>query len=495
MRHGGQILIQQLKIQDCQRVFCVPGKYLTAALDGLYDNAKIQTITCRQELGAVLMAQALGKLCMTPGICFVSGATGVLNAANGVHLANQASTPLILFVGLPSDELLDRQAIQCIDLKSLFQDQAKLVEVIYDIKKIPEHISRAYNAALSGRPGPVVIGLPQNVLEDRGYVEDCKSANPAQAAPSLKDIGVFRKMLHSANRPIMIVGGPGWSNENSQKVLQFSEDFEIPVATAFGCNDYIDNQHKNYVGNLGVEFNPLLQKRINGSDLVIALGTSLDDITTSNYTLLKVPNPSQQLIHIHPAPDKTGRVYHADLAITATNTCFCDLLSEIGHLENIHWAAWTQSAHKDYLEFLKPVTSVGEVKLEYIVWVLTELLPKNSLITNGLGSSTHWLHRYFQYKSFGTQLSPMSGIQGYGLPAAISAKLEKPDLPVVAFVGDGCFMSTCAEMATAMQYGLRIIIIVVNNRMYGGARKQQETNYPGRVLGTSLTNPSFYTTR
>lgn len=491
MRHGGLILIHQLKKLGCKRVFCVPGESYLAVLDALYDVGQVQTITCRHESGAAIMAQAQGKLLNEPGICFVTRGPGATNAAIGLHIAQQDSTPMILFVGLPAREMRDREAFQEFDLKGVFGTIAKDVTVIDKADRIPEFVSRAYHCALSGRPGPVVVGLPEDMLHDRSHTADVRPISVARSAPAVTDMDRVLKMLISANRPLMLAGGPGWTQATSQHVMAFAEKFDIPVATSFRAQDYIDNRHSHYVGDVGIGVNPVLAEAISEADMLLALGPRLGEMTTSGYSLIEAPQATQRLLHVHPSADELGRVYQSDLNIAATSEHFAEALTHLKAPKTIHWSDWREQLHKSYSSYIKPIDTPGDVKLEYIVNVMNELLPEDAIIANGAGNYTAWLHRYFQYKRYGTQLAPTAGAMGYGLPAAISAKLSFPDRTVICWAGDGCFLMTGQEIATAVHYGLPIVIIVVNNRMYGTIRMHQEKNYPGRVLGTSLTNPNF----
>ncbi|MEM7620081.1 MAG: thiamine pyrophosphate-binding protein [Pseudomonadota bacterium] len=491
MRHGGLILIHQLKVQGCQRVFCVPGESYLAVLDALYDVGQIQTITCRHESGAAMMAQAYGKLHHQPGVCFVTRGPGASNAAIGLHIAQQDSTPMLLFVGMPARAMRDRETFQEFDLKGVFGTIAKDVIIIDEAVRIPELIARAYHISVAGRPGPVVIGLPEDMLRDRSHTADCTKVKPVKSAPSRSDMIDFQKRLESANRPLMIVGGPNWSQEIAENLMTVAEQFNVPVVTSFRSQDYIDNRHPNFAGDVGIAINPKLAECIAEADLIIAFGSRLGEITTQGYTLIQAPQSSQSLIHIHSDPNELGKVYQADLSIVSDPEHFASALGQLKKPQRNHWPEWCKKICGHYKTYIKPVTTPGDVKMEYIINVLNDVLPENAIVTNGAGNYTAWLHRYFQYKRYGTQLAPRAGAMGYGLPAAICAKLSYPDNVVVCLAGDGCFMMTAQELATAVHYGVPVIVLVVNNRMYGTIRMHQEKSYPGRVLGTSLTNPDF----
>ena len=491
MRHGGRILIDQLETQGVTAAFTVPGESFLAALDGLYDSNRIRTIICRQEGGAAMMAEAWGKITGRPGICFVTRGPGAANAMSGLHVAQQDSTPMILFVGLPSQGYEDREAFQEIDAKRLFTSFVKWAAVIRAANRIPEYVSRAFHVASSGRPGPVVLGLPEDMLSAAAEAKDAKPARLGEPAPTDADMRRLIEMLAKAERPLMIVGGPGWSTAVQKKIEAFADRCDLPVAAAFRCQDYFDNRHHCYVGHAGIGIDPKLAAAVRSADLLIVVGARLGEMTTSGYTLVEVPNPSQRLVHVHPGGDELGTVYRADLPIVATAPGFAAMLDGITPPSTLPWR-WNRSELRNaYEASIKPIPTPGSVQLAEVIRIVSETLPENGIVTNGAGNYTAFLHRYFQYKGYRTQLAPTSGSMGYGLPAAIAAKLAQPARPVVAFAGDGCFMMTCQELATAVQHGLAIVIIIANNGMYGTIRMHQEKQYPGRVIGTSLINPDF----
>jgi acetolactate synthase-1/2/3 large subunit len=491
MRHGGRILIDQLETQGVTAAFTVPGESFLAALDGLYDSNRIRTIICRQEGGAAMMAEAWGKITGRPGICFVTRGPGAANAMSGLHVAQQDSTPMILFVGLPSQGYEDREAFQEIDTKRLFTSFVKWAAVIRAKNRIPEYVSRAFHVASSGRPGPVVLGLPEDMLSAAAEAKDAKPARLGEPAPTDADMRRLIEMLAKAERPLMIVGGPGWSTAVQKKIEAFADRCDLPVAAAFRCQDYFDNRHHCYVGHAGIGIDPKLAAAVRSADLLIVVGARLGEMTTSGYTLVEVPNPSQRLVHVHPGGDELGTVYRADLPIVATAPGFAAMLDGITPPSTLPWR-WNRSELRNaYEASIKPIPTPGSVQLAEVIRIVSETLPENGIVTNGAGNYTAFLHRYFQYKGYRTQLAPTSGSMGYGLPAAIAAKLAQPARPVVAFAGDGCFMMTCQELATAVQHGLAIVIIIANNGMYGTIRMHQEKQYPGRVIGTSLINPDF----
>jgi acetolactate synthase I/II/III large subunit len=491
MRHGGKILADQLDIQGVRTAFTVPGESFLAALDGLYDSHGIQTVICRQEGGASMMAEAWGKATGKPGICFVTRGPGAANAMSGLHIADQDSTPMILFLGLPASDTEDREAFQEIETKQLFSSYVKWVGVIRDTARIPEYVSRAFHVAQSGRPGPVVLGLPEDMLAAAADVPDAKPAVIAAPTPQADDIAHLQAILGQAERPLMIVGGPGWSDDVRHKIETFTARFGLPVAASFRCQDYIDNRHANYVGHAGVGMDPSLAKTIKDADTLVVVGARLGEATTAGYTLLDIPNPRQRLVHVHPSADELGSVYRAELPINASATTFAAALETIQSPAEVRWSEWTSEARAAYEKTTAPIELPGPVQYQEILRGLSQSLPEEALICNGAGNYAAFVHKYFQYKGYKTQLAPTSGSMGYGVPAAVAAKLANPDKPVIAFAGDGCFMMTCQELATAMQCEAPIIIIVVNNGMYGTIRMHQEREYPGRVVGTRLVNPDF----
>jgi acetolactate synthase I/II/III large subunit len=491
MRHGGKILIDQLEAQGASSAFTVPGESFLAALDGLHDSNRIKTIICRQEGGASMMAEAWGKITGEPGVCFVTRGPGLANAMSGLHVAQQDSTPMLLFVGLPEAGVEDRDAFQEIETKSLLGSFVKWAAVIRQTERIPEYVSHAYHLARSGRPGPVVLGLPEDMLAADCAVSDAEPANMRDCRPAPEDVAELQRLLAGAARPLLIAGGPGWSRAAKAGLETFADRFHLPVACAFRYQDYVDNRHRCYVGCAGIGIEPTLGKAIKEADLLIVIGARLGEMTTGGYALLKIPNPSQRLVHVHPSPDELGSVYRADLPITSSTARFAEALSRLEPAGEVPWASHTQTLRAAYRNFLKPISMPGSVKLADVVRTASELLPEDAFITNGAGNYAAFVHRYFEYKGYRSQLAPTSGSMGYGLPAAIAAKIAEPGRVVVNFQGDGCFLMTGQELATAVQYGLAIVTIVANNGMYGTIRMHQEREYPRRVVGTTLINPDF----
>ncbi len=489
-RHGGQILVDQLKIQGVERVFCVPGESYLAALDGLYESG-VDVVVCRQEGGAAMMAEADGKLSGRPGICFVTRAPGATNASAGVHIADQDSTPMILFVGQVGRSMVDREAFQEVDYRKMFGDLAKWVAQIESIDRIPEYISHAFHIATSGRPGPVVLALPEDVLSSSASVEDARPAVPVVSRADDEDAGEIAAALAEAERPLVIVGGGGWTRGAGEDLAEFAARYNLPVTASFRCQDYMDNRLANYAGDVGIGINPALAKRVKESDLLIVLGSRLGEMTTSGYSLIDIPNPRQKLIHAYAGSDELGRVYRPDIAINASMPSLVAKLNRLPAPNDMRWAEWTAGARADYEAWVEPEETPGDVKMEQVVCHLRDVLPDDAIVANGAGNYTAWVHRYYRYRKYRTGLSPTSGSMGYGFPAAVAAKLAYPDRTVVCFAGDGCFMMHGQELATAVQHGANVVTIIVNNGIYGTIRMHQERHYPGRVSGTELRNPDF----
>jgi acetolactate synthase-1/2/3 large subunit len=491
MRHGGKILIDQLEIQGASTAFTVPGESFLAALDGLHDSNRIKTIICRQEGGASMMAEAWGKITGEPGVLFVTRGPGAANAMSGLHVAQQDSTPMLAFVGMPSREHEDREAFQEIEVKGLFSSFVKWAAVIRDTRRIPEYVSHALHVARSGRPGPVVLGLPEDMLSSDCDVGDAKPASIAEPHPGSGDMGALADRLAKAARPLMIIGGPGWSADIQRAVQAFAERFDLPVAAAFRYQDYFDNRHRCYVGCAGIGLDAKLAAAIREADLLIVVGARLGEMTTSGYELIDIPDPAQFLVHVHPSPDELGSVYRADLPIAASASAFAEALGRLEPPARIAWAGRRAELRSAYEQTLKPIPLPGAVKMAEVMRTVSEMLPQDGIVTNGAGNFAAFVHRYFQYKGYRTCLAPTSGSMGYGLPAAIAAKLAHPTRAVVSVQGDGDFLMTGQELATAAQYGLPIITIIANNGMYGTIRAHQERQYPRRVVGTTLVNPDF----
>ncbi len=491
-RSGGQLLVDQLKLHGTDLVFCVPGESFLAVLDALYDvRNEIRLIVCRQEGGAAYMADAYGKLTGRPGVCFVTRGPGASNACAGVHTAYQDSTPMILFVGQVARSHHERQAFQEVDLRRMYGQLAKWVAEIEEARRIPEFVARAFTVATSGRPGPVVLALPEDMLRERAVVSDVAPYKAVQAHPGASDLARMRQMLAGAQRPIMILGGTTWNSQAVADIKVFAENNHLPVATTFRRQDRFDNLHPCYAGDLGISPNPKLAARIKQADLVIAVGTRLGEAATDSYKLLAVPRPAQKLIHAYMEADELGRVYQADLPINAGMQQFAAAVRALKPVDASVWAAETHIAHHEYLEYSRPVPNAGRLQLAEIIALLRQKLPPETIVCNGAGNYSGWVHRFWQFREYPTQLAPTSGSMGYGVPAAVAAASLYPERPVLSFSGDGCFLMNGQEIATAIQYGLKPIFFVVNNGMYGTIRMHQEINYPSRIIGTMLTNPDF----
>ena len=493
-RSGGRILIDALVAHGTDTVFSVPGESFLAALDALYEvREKIQLVTCRQEGGAAHMAEAYGKLTGKPGVCFVTRGPGSTNASIGVHTASQDATPLILFVGQVARDSVGREAWQEIDYRHMFGHIAKWVAQIESAERIPEMMHRAFHVAQSGRPGPVILALPEDMLEDLVSVADCPPSRPSMAAPQPEDMVTLQQALARAQRPLLVVGGGGWTPEASRNLTAFATQQQLPVVAGFRRQDLMDNLHENYAGEAGLGMNPRLAQRISDADLILAVGARLGENTTRGYTLLGLPEvQGKTLIHVHPDPNEGGHVYRADLAICTSMPAFASAAAALTPApENAGRQAWLHAARQDYIDSLVPTTMPGPVDLGEVMRVLRETIAPDSIISNGAGNYTLWVQRFYPYRGMRTQLAPTSGTMGYGLPAAIAAKIVHPDRTAVCFAGDGCFLMSGQELATAVQHGANVLVIVVNNGIYGSIRMHQERHYPGHAHGTDLTNPDF----
>jgi acetolactate synthase-1/2/3 large subunit len=491
-RTGGQILIDQLIVHGADHLFCVPGESYLAALDAMHD-ASIEVTVCRQEGGAAMMAEAYGKLTGRPGICFVTRGPGATNASPGVHIARQDSTPLILFVGQIARWMREREAFQEIDYRAFFGSIAKWVTDVEDAARLPELVSRAFHIAASGRPGPVVIALPEDMLKDEISVRDAPPYEPVEAHPSLAQIARLQKLLAAAERPIAILGGSRWSAQAVQRFTRFAERLSLPVATSFRRQMLFASEHPCYAGDLGIGPNPKLVARIKQSDLILLIGGRLSEMPSQSYALLEIPAPRQQLVHVHPDADELGKVYHPHLAINASPIGFSAALEMVQPPSRIVWADHTRNAHTELIAWIDPATvnPPGAFQMTKAIGHLRATLPGDTIICNGAGNFTVWAHRFWPFNHFGTQLAPTSGSMGYGIPAAVGAKRVFPDRTVVAFTGDGDFLMNGQEFATAVQYDLPILVILLDNGMYGTIRMHQEREYPGRISATMLKNPDF----
>jgi len=490
-RTGGRILVDQLRIQGCDRIFTVPGESFLAVLDALHDVPEIETIVCRQEGGVAYMADADGKMTGRPGIAFVTRGPGATNASAGVHVAFQDSTPMILFIGDVARGDRGREAFQEIDFPAFFAPVAKWAARIEDAARIPEYVARAWRVATAGRPGPVVLALPEDMLRDEVEVADRPCVPPLAEAPDPGAVQALFELLKQAASPVAIVGGADWSPRAAHHFANFAFRYGIPVAAAFRRQDSIDNKCGVYAGQLGYGPNPRLQQRIGEADLILAVGPRLGEATTDEYTLITPDHPDQTLVHVHPDPNELGRVYHADLPICADMGEFAEMIDEWIDPDLVRFSCG-EEAHKEWLDWSDPKPRKG-VKLDLgpCVAAMREKLPHNTIVCNGAGNFSGWWHRYWRYSEIPTQLAPTSGTMGYGVPASVAAALRFKDRPVACIAGDGDFLMNGQELATAAQYGADILIVLVDNGSYGTIRMHQEREYPKRTSGTELRNPDF----
>ena len=489
---GARLLVETLVANGVDRAFCVPGESYLAVLDAMVDAPGIDLVICRQEGGAAIMADADGKMTGKPGICFVTRGPGATNASAGVHIAFQDSTPMILFIGQVARHQVEREAFQEIDYRRMFGQMAKWVAQIEDPARVPEYVSHAFHTAMSGRPGPVVLALPEDMLTEE-VMEQVAIPGPAhivQAHPGPDAMAQLRAMMETAERPLMILGGGSWTEQASQDIRAFAEANNLPTSVSFRRQDLLSNEHPLYAGDVGIGINPKLAERVRTSDLILAVGPRLGEMTTGGYSLFDIPVPKQRLVHVHPGAEELGRVYRAELAMNSGMPGFAAAAKAMAPVTG-RWDNWAGTAHDEYLAWTEPPETPGDVQMgEVIAWLRDELAA-DAMICNGAGNYTAWVHRFYRYRGYATQLAPTSGSMGYGVPAAVAAKLRHPGRDVVCFAGDGCFLMTGQEMATAKQYGANVIFIVVNNGMYGTIRMHQEREYPSRVSGTQLVNPDF----
>ena len=491
LRTGGQILVDCLRLHGVDMVFCVPGESYLATLDAFHDvHDSIRLIACRQEGGAANMAEAWGKMTGRPGIAFATRGPGAANASIGLHTARQDSTPLILFVGQVARGMTEREAFQEVDFRRMFGQMTKWVAQIDDPARIPEMVGRAFQTATSGRPGPVVLALPEDMQTERAGAADGAPFRPVQAHPGAGDMDRLRDMLDVARRPLLLVGGGGWSAGACDDLQAFAEAFDLPVAAAFRRQDLFDNRRPNYAGVVGLGIDPKLKARLDETDLLVAVGPQLGEIVSGGYAYFTFPKPRQRFVHVAAGVGELGKVYQADLAINAGMAEFCAAARALSPSRG-DWAEWTKSARADYLAFSTAGGMPGAVNYSAIIAWLSDTLPENAVIANGAGNFSIWVHRFFRYKRYGTQLAPQSGAMGYGVPAGVAAGIRHPDRIVVSVSGDGCFLMNGQELATAAQQNVAVVFIVVNNGIYGTIRMHQERHYPGRPSGTDLANPDF----
>ncbi|WP_169546381.1 thiamine pyrophosphate-binding protein [Sneathiella aquimaris] len=489
MKTGGQIIVDCLEAQGVERVFCVPGESYLAVLDALHDS-QIDTVVARQEGGAAMMAEADGKLTGRPGICFVTRGPGATNATSGVHVAKQDSTPMILLVGQIGRRMRGREAFQEVDYRQTFGDLAKWVEEIDHVDRIPEILSHAYHVAMSGRPGPVVLALPEDMLTEQADVTAGPYVEVAEPAPMEQSLVAIETLLSEAENPLLIVGGSRWNEEAVAGLTTFSENWGLPVACSFRRQQLFDHLHPHYAGDVGLGINPALKSRIAESDLVLLLGARFSENPSQGFSLFGIPKPNQKLIHILSGAEELGRIYVPDVAVNATPGTFLSAMNARPAVKTANQTA--EAAHKAYRNWTDSLPqTVGDAQMGHVMEVLRDMLPSDAIMTNGAGNFAIWLHRFWRFRQYGTQLAPTSGSMGYGLPAAVAGKLRYPEREVVCLAGDGCFQMTMQEFGTAVQFGAKIIVLLIDNGVYGTIRMHQEREYPARISATDLQNPDF----
>ncbi|HME30268.1 MAG TPA: thiamine pyrophosphate-binding protein [Pseudolabrys sp.] len=490
-RTGGKILVDQLSIQGVQHAFCVPGESYLAALDAFY-GSDIKLTVCRHESTAAMMAEAVGKVTGRPGICFVTRGPGATNSSAGIHIARQDSSPMIVFVGQVSREMRDREAFQELDYRAVFGSIAKWATEVDDPARIPEIVSRAFHTACNGRPGPVVVALPEDMLRERVSVPDAAAFSGVEIWPGAADMSELQDLLEAAKRPIALIGGSRWSEQATAAFMQFAERFALPVATTFRRGHLFDAAHRCYAGDFGIGPNPKLLARVKGADLVLLIGSRFSEMPSQSYSVLDIPEPQIKLVHVHPGAEELGRVYRPQLAINASPIAFCAALNTLQPPKAIAWRGECDVAHADYLAWSEEATPVpGAVNLgEIMVW-LRENLPPDAIVTQGAGNFSGWVHRFYRVRKFGGLVGATSGSMGYGLPAALAMQTLFLDRIVVCVSGDGDFLMTGQDFATAVQYELPVIVLLADNGIYGTIRMHQERDYPGRVIATDLRNPDF----
>ena len=491
MRSAAELLVDQLVVNGVRHAFCVPGESYLAVLDAFHDRDLAVTV-CRQEGGAAIMAEALGKATGRPGICFVTRGPGATNASAGIHIAHQDSTPMIMFVGQVARRMRGREAFQELDYRAVFGSMTKWATEIDDPARVPEIVSRAFHVAANGRPGPVVVALPEDMLTERVAVADAPPYQPIEASPSRDEMDAFTALLVESERPIFLIGGSRWTEAGCAAIARFAERFAVPVATTFRRAHLFRALHPNYAGDLGIGANPKLIARVKASDLVVLVGGRLSEMQSQGYTLIDIPVPQMTFVHVHPGVEELGRVYRPHLAINATPASFATAAAALDPPGRPRWDGAAMAAHDDYLAFSEKPTDVpGGVNLGAILVWLRDYLSDDARVCNGAGNYAAWVHRYYRHRKFATQFAPTAGSMGYGVPAAVGVKRLFPDRTVVAFSGDGDFLMSGQDFATAVQFDAPIIVIIADNGLYGTIRMHQERHYPGRISGTQLRNPDF----
>lgn len=490
-RTAAQVLVDQLVANGVEHIFCVPGESYLPVLDALHDSAVSVTV-CRQEGGAAMMADAVGKATGRPGICFVTRGPGATNASAGIHIARQDSTPLIMFVGQVGRQTREREAFQELDYRAVFGSMAKWTTEIDDPRRVPEIVSRAYYTATSGRPGPVVIGLPRDMLNERVEVSDAPAWEVVETSPGETEMAKLHELLAQSQRPIFILGGSRWSEDSCATFQQLATRFDVPVATSYRRLPLFDPLHACYAGDLGIGPNPKLIAYIKAADLVVAVGGRLGEIASQGYSLFDIPGPATSLVHVHPGAEELGRVYRPQLAIHATPIRFSAALARLDPPARMTWRETTRALHADYLAWTQmPTEQPGRVNLGAIMVWLRDNLPLDTILCNGAGNYAAWIHRFYRFRKFATHIAPTSASMGYGMPAAVAMQRLHPERLVISVNGDGDFLMNGQEFATAVQYDLPIVVIICDNASYGTIRMYQEREYPGRVMATDLRNPDF----
>jgi acetolactate synthase-1/2/3 large subunit len=491
MKTGGQLIVEALEANGADRVFCVPGESYLAVLDALHDSS-IRTIVCRQEGGAAMMADCQGRLTGRPGICFVTRGPGATNASAGVHIAMQDSIPMILFIGQIGSHAKYREAFQEVDYHAFFGDIAKWVVEIDDAARIPELVTRAFAVATSGRPGPVIVSLPEDMLVSEVEAPAALPFTSVETRPGDAELDELEKLLGEAKRPFVILGGTRWSDEAVARMQRISKNWALPVGVSFRRQMLFDHLHENYAGDVGIGLNPKLANAIKQADLILLVGGRFGEMPSSDYTLMKSPYPDQKLVHVHVDANELGRVYRPTLAINASSAAFVEAFSGRRPKAAPVWTDETKQRHADYLAWSTPPrTGPGAVQMGPIMDYLEGELPEDAIICNGAGNFATWMHRFHRFRRYNTQAAPTSGSMGYGVPAGVGAKSLFPEREVIVWAGDGDFLMHGQEFATAVQYDLPVIVVILNNGIYGTIRMHQERDYPGRVSGTSLKNPDF----
>jgi acetolactate synthase-1/2/3 large subunit len=490
-RHGGRILADALVAQGVRMAFGVPGESYLPVLDGLHDlRDRLAFVVCRQEGGASYMAEAYGKLTGEPGVLLVTRGPGATNGAIGVHTGFQDSTPMVVFIGQVGNEFAEREAFQEMDYRRMYGQMAKWVAQIDRVERIPEYVSHAFHTAMAGRPGPVVLALPEDTLFAEAAVADVPRHHVVRPSPSSAEIKQLKDLLEGAQKPFVLLGGGGWTGEACRKLQAWMEKAGLPAGTSFRSQDLFDNRSPSYAGDVGIGINPKLAQRVKDADVLLVIGARLGEMTTGGYTLVEAPVPRQTLIHVHAGAEELGRVYRPALAINAGYPQFVEALSSLS-FRNSQWKEETAKARQEYLDWTEPQPMPGALQYGQLIRWLSDRLPEDTIVAGGAGNFAGWLHRHFRYKGFRTQLGPTNGSMGYGYPAAVAAKLAQPERKVIAVCGDGDFLMNGQEIATAAQYGAAFVALVVNNGLYGTIRMHQEREYPGRVFGTELKNPDF----